>query len=148
MTSLYIKIGLILLTVAAIFGFGYHVGSLQGKAAVARLQRDNAQAIVTAQAQAQARQSSIEAQLTALETRYEAIRDIPDPVIPSAHRLFIAACSDPVPAPSAHPGNPPAASPQPRGPTVLESALDHALEACAADARQLNALIEAVAIDR
>lgn len=127
-----LKLGLVALALAWVYHLGGEAATVKGEKQRVAL----AQAAVTA-INAQA------AQLKTVEDSYDAIKDVPDPVAVSATRLLLHACGFvPEAAPVATGTD--SASPQPRSPLGvaggLSGPLERYIEACAADAKQLNAV--------
>lgn len=137
---LYAKLG----AAAVLLMLVFYLGGLGPKAA---LERDHA-------AMAQATTKALLAQQKATETEhvrqqkvidaYDATKDIPDPVTTGlAHRVYIAAAGGcHVPEARAVASGTQARAAIPGGPSGIERALGVVIEACAADAGQMSAMIQ------
>lgn len=136
----YFKYGAIAALVIALFGFGWYGGHLEGSAAVARLQRDQAQITATAVLAERASTQAETNRLRKLVADYEASPI--DPIVPGiASRLYkytlasrAVSC-----APTNTPGSSPT-SPVPAGDPILERLSQAAFDAAAHDAKELTAL--------
>jgi hypothetical protein len=133
------------LIAVVLFGSGFYLGTLPGRATLDHTLA--AQATQTAKAvQAEAAAAQIEQnRLNAVIAKYEAIKDIPDPVIPGLggrlYKYIYASC----PVPKASPDTTGTVIPaqEPRSDVRTGQALQAVFDACSADARQLSALIDA-----
>lgn len=143
---LYAKIGGIVAAVALLFGLGYHFGGLSAKTAGEAQHAAQLSAVASAyQNQVLAREAS-EATLKRVQDAYDAIQSTPDPVSAGlATRVLYHACptgGGVVPQAGAVASRAPAAAAQPSGDPGLGERLQAVLDACTADARQMNAMLE------
>lgn len=143
---IYAKLGLAIALLCGAFWAGWSINGDRAAAAANALHAAQLQAAVTALDTQAAQRVAAEAKLAKVQGDYDAIKDIPDPVsVGLAHRLLVAtpsACSGSVSGAPAVAGGAPAAAPVPIGPSAVERALNHYIEACGADAKQLAAVIE------
>lgn len=129
-----------------LFGLGYHFGGMASKTAEEAARAAQLSAVATAyQNQVLAAQAS-ETQLQKVENAYDALKDTPDPVTTGlATRVLYRACpADRGDVPQAKPvaAGASALGAQPGGDPSLAGRLQAVLDACTADARQLDALIK------
>lgn len=134
---LYAKLGGALAIIAAIFGLGWHLGGLSGQADVARLERDQAQALAKAYSEREAKESAYAKEISQLKTDSlqfptVAVRLCPPAPVPTPKGQVLPAQSsvgtgDPKPVPQS-------AGPD-YGPSLfgLADALDSITAQCRAD---------------
>jgi hypothetical protein len=137
---LYLKLGAIVLALAIIFGAGWTTCKWRYEA----LQTAQLQAVAVAyQNQVLAREAS-EAKLQRLQNAYDAIKDLPDPVTTGlAQRVYLAAAREcDLPSPAAVARGVQAPSAILSGDPSLIGRIQDVIDACTADAHQLNAMIE------
>lgn len=137
MTSLYIKLGAVVALLAAIFGLGWHLGSLGPTAALATYTLAQTKVVADAVIQERAAAQVESDRLRKVIDTYEKASLTPvDPGIGhSVYKYALSQC--PVSRPSSPPSGAIPASPKPSG---FEDALDAYINACARDALRLNAL--------
>jgi hypothetical protein len=128
--------------IVGLLAFVYHAG---GNGPRAALERDHAAMAEAATQALLAQRSAQEAEATRINKAVTDYENAPlDPIAPTiARRLYIAAaggCAVPSSPTVASGTQAPAA--QPLGPAGVERALGGLIEACAEDARQMNAMLE------
>ena len=130
----------------AVLWFAYHLGGLSGKAQVAQLQAAQSAALSKA-LQAQAATTAAEtARLQGAVSQYEQQLQTPNPIDAGlAHRVYVYATANcpTVPKTASAAGGAVNAPPESAGPSEFERLAQAVIDACSADAAQLNALIEA-----
>lgn len=138
---IYAKIGALLALVLGLFGTGWFVGSLKGRASVSALQASQAENTAKA---VLAERASAQTELTRLRIVVANYENTPiDPVsVGLGHRVYLyaRAANCPVPVGSANPSGTVAPSPVASG---FEGALQGYIDACSRDAKRLDALIDA-----
>lgn len=143
---IYAKLGVAIALIAASFWAGWSINGDRATAAANALHAAQLQAAVTALDTQASQRVAAEAQLAKVQGDYDAIKDVPDPVsVGLAHRLLVvapSACSGSVPGAPAVAGGTPPATPVTLGPSAVERALNHYIEACGGDAKQLAAVIQ------
>jgi hypothetical protein len=137
----YVKWALI----AGVLAWAYHAG---GNGPRAALEADHAAMAETATAALLAQRAASDAQIAKLSKVVSDYENAPpDPLAPVvAHRVLVyaaSACRDPVPAADPVAGGTQTPAPVAVGPSRVEQALGELLTACAADAAQMRAMIEA-----
>jgi hypothetical protein len=152
----YIELGAAAALLAIAAGAGYHFGGLSAddklnayKTEVEAQHAVQLSAVATAyQDQVLAREAS-EAKLQKVQNAYDTLKDLPDVAsVGTAHRLLLVAASTDrtggcdVPAAGAVAGGAQASAAVALGHSSVESALGDVLAACAADASQMNAMVQ------
>jgi hypothetical protein len=141
---IYLKWGGIAAAALALVLGGYHFGSLSSKSkleAVLAAQAENTAKAVLAE---RAAQETEQKRLQEVLAKYE--QTPLDPIVaPLARRVFLYARASecPVPPNGTHSAAVIDPGPQPREDSAIERATSEVFEACARDAAQLNALIDA-----
>jgi hypothetical protein len=139
---LYVKLG----AGAGLLFLAYHLGGNASRAALEAQHAAQMSAVATAyQNQTLALQAS-EAQLEKVQNAYDAIKDVPDPVSTGlAQRVLVAAggaCRSDLPKAAAVAGGTQASPAVTGGDSGIVGRLQGLIDACTADSKQMNAMIE------
>lgn len=145
---IYLKVGAAALLLILVGGTGYRLGGSSARADAARDRAVQLQAVASAYQNQTIALEAAQAKLKTVQDAYDAIKDLPDPATVGAARrvLLVAARAGGCDLPTAASPTPGIAPPTalPGSAQRLERALDDYVQACSADARQLNALIQLV----
>lgn len=142
-----LKYGSILAVLIGIFVTGYHFGGMASKTALEALRAAQAKTLSDALLKERQDGDARAAKLQGIIDHYESA-PIDPIVVGLAHRLYAhptASCPLPAANPDPGPAAPVAAQPGGDG-GVIEAATQRVFDACAADAKQLSALIEAAGV--
>lgn len=143
MTSLYIKIGAAVALLAAVFGLGWHLGSMGPKVALAELQMAQAAAVAEAVVAEQAKSKAETERLNKVLATYEQASLTPIPDVAGRLYKYVQASGCTLPSTPTHPGGTLSPRPIPSSLEPATEALDGYIQACSRDALRLNALIDA-----
>jgi hypothetical protein len=140
---LYLKLGAIIAMAAALLATGYHIGSLSSKTALEADHAAQLQAVVNVMDENARQAAADHAHQQGVIDAYHATPI--DPLVAgAAHRVYVYAASASgcgVPQAGAVAGGAQASAPVAFGPSEVERALDDYIQACSADAAQMNPMI-------